>query len=252
MEEQAPARPVWRFRLGRRAAWLGAHLLFGLSVEGRERLPAGAAVLCFNHASWTDPIFLLAALPARPRTQFFGPAQRDMRVGFRNAVMRWLGTTVPYRPDRRGMVAAMRRVEALLAAGERLAIAGEGRIHAGEANVLPLEQGPAYMALRFGVPLVPVAVNGTTWLALRRRVRVRFGEPVSLPTGVEAAEGDATDDQVGRLTEILRSALLDLVSDFPDPAPSRGFGAWLTELFNDWPEGSRPPVPPRDGEYRPG
>jgi len=40
---------------------------------------------------------------------------------------------------------------------------------------------------------------------------------------------------------------LELVADFPDPARSRWIGGRLTELFNDWPEGSRPPTPPKSG-----
>ena len=31
-----------------------------------------------------------------------------------------------------------------------------------------------------------------------------------------------------------------MVADFPDPPPPGRFGRWLTELFNDWPEGARP------------
>jgi 1-acyl-sn-glycerol-3-phosphate acyltransferase len=242
LASQAPAQPNWHFTAARALSRLGVALLTGIRVEGGASLPAGPSILCFSHLNWTDPIFLLAALPASPRTHFFGPAQEDMRTGLRNRVMRWMGTAVPYQPGKRGLAAAMRRVEALLAAGERLAIAGEGRIHSGEAVILPLEKGPAYMALRFGVPIVPVAVNGTSWLALRRRVRVRFGQPID-PPAVERV--DLATEAVETMTEAVRTALLGMVSDFPDPPRSRWLGGWLTELFNDWPEGSRPTVPPR-------
>ena len=32
------------------------------------------------------------------------------------------------------------------------------------------------------------------------------------------------------------------VADHPDYPPPGPFGRWLTEVFNEWPEGSRPPV----------
>jgi 1-acyl-sn-glycerol-3-phosphate acyltransferase len=213
-------------------------------IEGAGMLPAGPSVVCFSHQNWTDPFFLISALPGRPRTHFFGPEQEDMTRGFRNRLMRWVGVAVPYRPGRRGLVAATVRVEELLAGGDRVAIAGEGRIHAGEGVILPLLEGPAYIALRSGVPMVPVAVNGTSWLAFRRRVRVRIGRPI-------AAAGDGSrfppSEAVKAMTAEAQAALLELVSDFPDPPRSGWIGGRLTELFNDWPEGARPPVPPRGG-----
>ena len=61
---------------------------------------------------------------------------------------------------------------------------------------------------------------------------VRVGEPLE-PTG--RANRVAVDD----LTRRTREALGDLVRTAPAvPVPGR-FGRWLTEVFNDWPEGSR-------------
>ena len=242
LDQQAPPRPLWRYRAIRLALGILTRTYADFGVEGAELLPAGPSILCFSHQNWIDPFFLISAFPARPRTHFFGPEQEDMTRGFRNRLMRWAGVAVPYRPGRRGLVAATRRVEELLAAGDCLAIAGEGRIHAGEGVVLPLLDGPAHLALRSGVPLVPVAINGTSWLAFRRRVRVRIGQPIE-PVAGGSRRPTAAD--IEELTAEARAVLLGLVADFPDPPRSRWIGGRLTELFNDWPEGARPPVPPR-------
>jgi 1-acyl-sn-glycerol-3-phosphate acyltransferase len=239
---QAPARSYRRYRLIRIALGVVTRAYSGLRLEGAELLPSGPAIVCFNHQNWVDPFFVIAALPGRPRIHFFGPEQEDMTHGVRNRLMRWGGVAVPYRPGRRGLVAATRRVEELLTRGDRIAIAGEGRIHAGEAVILPLLEGPAYMALRSGVPIVPMAINGTSWLAFRRQVRVRVGPPIQ-PSLI--GEDRPTPEAVSVLTARVRDALLELVDDYPDPPRSRWIGGRLTELFNDWPEGSRPQVPPR-------
>ena len=82
----------------------------------RRLLPAGAAIYCFNHMNWIDPFILMASLPTRPRLYFFGPKERDMRIGGRNRVMAWFGTTVPYKPDNEDLFDATRRVHAALVA----------------------------------------------------------------------------------------------------------------------------------------
>jgi 1-acyl-sn-glycerol-3-phosphate acyltransferase len=196
-------------------------------------LPAGSYLLCFNHANWVDPFVLMAVLPWRPRLYFFGPKEEDMDRGGRNRVMRWAGNAVPYRPGKNDLLDATRRVGAVFDAGGVLAIAGEGRIHAHEQEVLRLNEGAAYFAIRAGVPVVPVAINGTTWYGLGSRVRVRIGQPL-------ATTGRPTREAVDELTERTWMALRDLVADFPDRRRPGRFGRWLTELFNEWPEGARP------------
>jgi len=239
IETQAPERSRRRYSAVRVFLGLVARFYSSVRVEGAERLPAGASVLCFTHQNWADPLYILAVAPGRPRTYFFGPEQEEMRRGFRNRVMRWSGLVVPYRPGKRGLLAATARVESLLGQGAVVAIAGEGQIHAGETVVLPLRDGPAYLSLRAGVPLVPVAINGTSWLGFRRVVRIRVGLPIA--TAPKTADRMSVED-VARLTWQAQSALDTLVADFPDQSQPGPAGRWLTELFNDWPEGSRPPA----------
>jgi 1-acyl-sn-glycerol-3-phosphate acyltransferase len=199
-------------------------------------------VLCFSHQNWADPLYVLGSMPARPRIFFFGPEQEDMTRGVRNRLMRWAGVAVPYLPGNRGLLAATARAHSLIRAGGIVAIAGEGRIHVGEDVVLPLRSGPAYLALRAGVPVVPVAVNGTSWLGFRRVVRVRIGPPIS---GRSETPARPTGDEVDRLAGEVHSALQALVAGFPDQPRPGSIGRWLTEVFNEWPEGKRPVDPRR-------
>jgi hypothetical protein len=79
---------------------------------------------------------------------------------------------------------------------------------------------------------MPVAIHGTSWLRFGGRVRVTVGEPIVL-------DGRPSREAVEAATDRVWTALHDLVADAPDmPTPGR-FGRWLTERFNDWPEGSR-------------
>jgi 1-acyl-sn-glycerol-3-phosphate acyltransferase len=231
----APWRRTIRYWVSRLSAaalvrgWLRPRL------EGRERLPAGPAVYCFNHLNWVDPFVLMATLPMRPRLYFFGPKEEEMARGGRNRLMSWTGSAVPYKPGKNDLLEATRLVQSIFATGGVLAIAGEGRIHAGESELLPLSEGAAYFALRSGVPLVPIAINGTSWLGFGRRVRVHVGEPLR-PTG------RPTHEAIAELTDAAWHDLHALLADQPVvPRPGR-VGRWITDRFNDWPDGGRPPA----------
>lgn len=248
-EAQAPERPFVLYVVARSFARAVARCYSSVQVEGLERLPKSPVLYCFSHQCWIDPMYVLAAMPGRPRVYFFGPAEEDMRRGVRNRLMRWFGLVIPFAPSSRSLIAATHRSATLATRGASIAIFGEGRIHCGESVVLPLKEGAAYIALRAGIPLVPVAINGTGWLGFRRRVRVRFGEAIEADP---STPGRPRADEVGVLTSRAQQALEGLVGGFDDRPPSGRTGRWLTELFNDWPGGSRPPcgsasVTPQEG-----
>jgi 1-acyl-sn-glycerol-3-phosphate acyltransferase len=227
-----PIRRSIRYWISRLLVWFLVRCYVRLRVEGRERLPAGPAIYCFNHLSWADPFVLMAVLPFRPRLFFFGPKEEDMRAGGRNRVMYWTGTAIAYKPGKNDLIDTTRRVGAVLDTGAVVAIAGEGRIGAVESSLLPINEGAAYFALRSGVPLVPMAISGTSWLRFAGRVRVRVGAPL-------VAAGRPSRVAVEALTNRLGEALAGLVADAPPVARPGRVGQWLTERFNEWPEGSR-------------
>ena len=155
-----------------------------------------------------------------------------MAVGGRNRIMSWTGTTIPYKPGKNDLLEATRRVAAVIESGGVVAIAGEGRIHVRESELLPLSEGAAYFAMRSGVPLVPVAIHGTSWLHLGGRITVEIGDPV-------VTAGRPSRDAVAEATLRLTAALGAMVAHAPEVSRPGRFGRWVTERFNEWPEGSR-------------
>jgi 1-acyl-sn-glycerol-3-phosphate acyltransferase len=228
----SPWRRTLRYWSSRIVVAILTRCYLRLRMADGARLPDGPAIYCFNHMSWADPFVLMALVPYRPRLWFFGPKEEDMGVGGRNRVMTWTGTAIPYKPGKNDLLEATRRVGAVIASGGVVAIAGEGRIHARENEILPLSEGAAYFAMRSDVPLMPIAIRGTSWLRFGGRVSVRVGEAIRL-------EGRPTRQSLADATECLQAAMADLVADAPDLPPPGRFGRWLTERFNEWPEGSR-------------
>lgn len=238
-----PLRQAVRYYASRLAVAAITRAWLRLRVEGRDALPDGPAVYCFNHLNWSDPFILMAVLPLRPRLSFFGPREEDMAAGGRNRVMGWTGAAIPYKPGKNDLLEATRRVGARLDAGGVVAISGEGRIHVGERELLPFNDGAAYFALRSGVPLVPIAINGSSWLRFGGRIRIRIGPPL-------VAHGRPTRPAIETLTAAVHHAIATMVEDAPDPGMPARPGRWLTDIFNDWPEGSREAALAASGSIR--
>ena len=216
---------------GRRLVLVRA--LFRVRVEGRERLPAGPAVLCFNHQSWADPFVLMATLPWRPAAVLLRAEGGGHVARARNRVMMWTGTAVPFRPEQGrphgghpavGGDPGCRRA--------CVAIAGEGRIHAGEGELLPLNEGAAFFAIRSGVPLVPVADQRD------ELARLRAADP-GPGRGADRHHGPPHREAVADLAASAGPRSTISSADYPDPVPPAPGSPWyrLTELFNEWPEG---------------
>ena len=205
---------------------------FHVEVVGTERIQRGPAVYCFNHLSWLDPLLLLAALPKEPRIFFYGPKQEDLRSGRRNRFMWWTDVPIPFSPLKDDLLTSVKWVQAVFDSGGVLAISGEGTIHLHEGDLLPFEDGPAYFALRGGVPLVPVAITGTSWVRWRGRIRLRIGEPIT--TGERP-----TRYAIAHYRAVVWHAIRAMVDGDRDQAPPSRLSRWLTDIFNDWGPGGR-------------
>lgn len=212
MSDQAPAR---RRVTGRRRAWLvhatrpaGKVLfrsLFDLEVRGLGHVPpTGAVLLAGNHTGFLDGPLVYAVSP-RP-TSFL--AKAELFVGPLARALGWLGQI----PVHRGRAdrAALRAGLAVLEAGGALGVFPEGTRGAGTLE--EIAEGLAYLAVRSGAPVVPVAVLGTAEAlpkgsvrpAWRAPVQVVFGPPVTI-----APEGDPRARRtVSVAAEQLRLALV--------------------------------------------
>ncbi len=155
-------------------------LLTRLSIEGRDNLPAaGAYVLAPVHRSYIDtPI---SACLTRRRLRFMGK-DTLWKYGWSG----WLLSTLGGFPASRGTAdrEALARCVAVLDGGEPLVLYPEGERKSGPV-VQPLFDGAVYVALRAGVPIVPVGIGGSERVMPKgarfvhpRKVHVIIGRPI--------------------------------------------------------------------------
>ncbi|MCU1490238.1 MAG: putative acyltransferase, partial [Acidimicrobiaceae bacterium] len=125
---------------------------------------------------------------------------------------------------------AFNRSLEVLAAGEPLVIFPEGTRQSG-TEVGPLQEGAAYLALRAGVPVIPLGLGGTERSMPRGarfphpvRVRVIVGEPL-LASSVLGSEASLPSGRISRaatraFSEALREALQKVLDEAEGRVPA--------------------------------
>lgn len=152
-----------------------------LHVEGRENIPPGVCVFAANHASNVDPPVLVSAIPRRVALL----AKKEVfRIPFLSRAMR-LAKFVPVdRADREAAAASVEIALQYMREGISFAVFPEGT-RSPDGRLRPFKKGTFLMAIRAGVPVVPVSLVGTHRLMRKGErfihpgeVTVRFGPPV--------------------------------------------------------------------------
>ncbi|MBA3688013.1 MAG: 1-acyl-sn-glycerol-3-phosphate acyltransferase [Chloroflexi bacterium] len=213
-----------RYRVMRWLDVLVVRILFDIRVEGLERWPAAPFCLVLNHHNGWDPMLALAATPETPRVTWFGPKEADFSHGFRNRVMAFVGGVIPYSPEKTTLTSAVRAVRRVFASGGVLGIFAEGTVGFRETELLPFEEGAVAFAAASGVPIVPCAIVGSTYMWFRRRVVFRYGDPIPT-TGTRGRE--ARDE----LDRTVRAAIQSLMPKTEPRLPRRRPLSFLGDLL---------------------
>lgn len=151
--------------------WIFMRLFHPWRAVGVDNIPEGQAVICGNHTTLGDPLYVVCAMGGRRQTHVMAKAE----------VMKW--PVVGFLLKKAGIIgvnrgksdmAAVKECLKVLRGGEKLLMFPEGtRVR--EGQVSEVQTGAAMLATRTGVPLVPVYIP-----AKKRRFRkttVVFGEP---------------------------------------------------------------------------
>lgn len=149
-------------------------------IIGLENIPQkGPLVLIGNHQSIIDPLALIAYVPRR--IIFFAAAYL-FKIPVLGLVLKISGV-LPVDSKKYG-VASVRKGLTRLQQQEVIGLFPEGGVSF-DGALKPFHSGWAYLALKNGAPVLPVALLGTrdvlpprTYLPRRRRVVINFGQPL--------------------------------------------------------------------------
>lgn len=153
-------------------------------VEGLEHLPpraSGGLILVMNHINWVDIIAVDTLLPFEYRLSWLAKSEL-----FANPLARWFLNNMQTVSIQRGKrdIAALDMASRMISGGAVMLIFPEG--HRSRTGVLqPGRGGAVRLAMRAGVPVVPLAILGTQHrlrgTLLRKEVVLRIGQPYTIP-----------------------------------------------------------------------
>ncbi len=145
-------------------------------VHGRENIPGRKPfIICSNHLSMWDPVVIGISIPASYRVHFM--AKKEL---FNNFIFAYLLRNVGAFPLNRKDAdhAAFKKAYQLLNDGEVLGLFPEGS-RSKSGKLQKPYNGAALIAVRSGVPILPIAIAGP--YRLFKPLNVYIGPPFVLP-----------------------------------------------------------------------
>jgi 1-acyl-sn-glycerol-3-phosphate acyltransferase len=179
-----------------------------VELHGAEHLPDGPFILMSNHQSNFDILALLGTIPRRicmiAKKELF-----DIPV-FGSSMRR--GGYIPLdRSDGRKALKSMDNAAELIRQGSSVVMFPEGT-RSRDGQLLPFKRGGFMLAVRAGVPVVPVTINGSGrvnpggLIELHHgRISVTVHPPLNVPDGLK--KGETEEWMMEKVRSIINSGL---------------------------------------------
>ena len=157
-----------------------------LIVEGSENLVDEPSVLVANHASYTDPMILQAALP--PHYAYV--AKKELKyIPFADYVLGKMGTHLVERRDAKEGASDFKKIMKSNKDKDSIIFFPEATFLK-EEGLLKFKKGAFLTAIRNQVPIIPVTLNGTrelltseSWLPKKVTLSVTIHSPIYTTDG---------------------------------------------------------------------
>ena len=188
------------------AVWLAG---VRLEVQGREKIPTGRAVVFMpNHQSNCDPPAVISILPpvlVLGKKEFF-------RVPILGRAMLLRGFISVDRKNRERAIEAVEKAVTALKAGYPFLAYPEGT-RSPDGRLQAFKKGVFVMAIKAGVPIVPISVSGSNKIMPKGDLRIRPGTVRITVHDPVPTEGCTLDERAKVMDSVRRAILSGLTKD---------------------------------------
>jgi 1-acyl-sn-glycerol-3-phosphate acyltransferase len=179
-----------------------------VEVEGLEKIdPKGSYVFASNHASYMDTPVVLGLIPVQFR---FLARENLFTIPFLGTHLKSAGHIPVPLGDVRAAVKTMNEAARVIRErGISMLIFPEGG-RTNDGNLQPFKEGAANIAIKAGVPIVPITLEGTRAVLPMHSVHVRPGF-VRLKIGDPIPTSELTPRHREELTAQIRERIVELL-----------------------------------------
>jgi len=141
-------------------------------VVGREKIPAGVCLFAANHTSSADAPAVVGAIPRRIAVLLKESLYRWPIVGQAFTLARFVPVN---RNDRDSAIASVEKAVEAMRAGQSFLIYPEGT-RSPDGRLQEFKKGAVALAIKAGVPIIPVLCSGAQRVMAKRSLMVHPGE----------------------------------------------------------------------------
>ncbi len=197
--------------------WICRAVGLRVRVEGRENVPRGVCIFVANHTSNADPPAIVSAIPRR-----IAILAKDSL--FHIPIVGWafrLAHFVPVdRADREAAMASVEKAIEYLKQGDSFLVYAEGT-RSVDGRLGPLKKGSFVMAIKAGVPIVPMVCIGAHRVMRKGELKIRPGQVVVrflAPIDAGAYTFEQRDELMARVHAAMAAALPPDQQPLPQPS----------------------------------
>lgn len=164
-----------------------------VELRGVEHLPDGPFILMSNHQSNFDILALISTIPRR----IYWIAKKELfDIPVFGSSMRRGGYIPLDRSDGRKALKSMENAAAIIRQGSSVVMFPEGT-RSRDGRLLPFKRGGFMLAVRAGVPVIPVTINGSGKVNPGGVIKLHSGSitltlhpAVAIPEGMKKSEAE--------------------------------------------------------------
>lgn len=180
--------------------WLMSVIAYRIKVNGKENIPEeGAALICPNHVHALDTVIVIV----HNKRKINVLAKEEL---FKSRFLRFLAKVFGVYPVKQNSadLSAIKTSLKLLKNKELLLIYPEGTRNGMERGV-PVKNGPMTIAIKAGVPIIPIGIKGS--FKAFSKITVNIGKPMYFNEYKDKVNDKET---VSKLTEDLMNEVVRL------------------------------------------